>query len=156
VQNKESDLRAVIQRVNQASVSVGGDKVSSISKGLLILLGIAESDDVSDAKYLADKTAGLRIFEDDSDKMNLSVVNINGEVLVISQFTLFGDCRKGRRPSFTDAAKPSKAVELYEAYVLALTDLGLKPQTGVFQAHMEVELLNDGPVTILLDSKKTF
>ena len=149
-------MRAVIQRVNRASVSVGGDKVSSISKGLLVLLGVAENDDVSDAKYLADKTAGLRIFEDDSDKMNLSVANINGEVLVISQFTLFGDCRKGRRPSFTDAAKPSKAVELYEAYVLTLTDLGLKPQTGVFQAHMEVELLNDGPVTILLDSKKTF
>ena len=154
--NKESDLRAVIQRVNRASVSVGGDKVSSISKGLLVFLGVAENDDVSDAKYLADKTAGLRIFEDDSDKMNLSVVDINGEVLVISQFTLLGDCRKGRRPSFTDAAKPSRAVELYEAYVSALTDLGLKPQTGVFQAHMEVELLNDGPVTILLDSKKAF
>jgi len=149
-------LRAVIQRVNRASVSVGGDKVSSISKGLLVFLGVAENDDVSDAKYLADKTAGLRIFEDDSDKMNLSVVDINGEVLVISQFTLLGDCRKGRRPSFTDAAKPSRAVELYEAYVSALTDLGLKPQTGVFQAHMEVELLNDGPVTILLDSKKAF
>jgi len=156
VPNKESDLRAVIQRVNRASVSVGGDKVSSISKGLLVFLGVAENDDVSDAKYLADKTAGLRIFEDDSDKMNLSVVDINGEVLVISQFTLLGDCRKGRRPSFTDAAKPSRAVELYEAYVSALTDLGLKPQTGVFQAHMEVELLNDGPVTILLDSKKAF
>jgi D-aminoacyl-tRNA deacylase len=149
-------LRAVIQRVSRASVSVDGDKVSSISNGLLVLIGVAEDDDLSDAKYLAEKTAGLRIFEDNEEKMNLSVTDINGEVLVISQFTLFGDCRKGRRPSFIDAAKPSKAVELYEAYVSALTDLNLKPQTGIFQAHMEVELVNDGPVTILLDSKKTF
>lgn len=149
-------MRAVIQRVSRASVSVDGEKVSSIAKGLLVLLGVAENDDISDAKYLADKTAGLRIFEDNEGKMNLPVTDIDGEVLVISQFTLFGDCRKGRRPSFIEAARPEKAVELYETYVSALTDLNLKPQTGVFQAHMEVELVNDGPVTILLDSKKTF
>jgi D-aminoacyl-tRNA deacylase len=149
-------LRAVIQRVNQASVSVDDKIVSSISKGLLILLGVAEDDEIADAKYLADKTAGLRIFEDSEEKMNLSVIDIGGEVLVISQFTLYGDCRKGRRPSFTDAAKPPKATELYEAYVSALTEIGLQPKTGIFQAYMQVELVNDGPVTILLDSKKTF
>jgi D-tyrosyl-tRNA(Tyr) deacylase len=149
-------LRAVIQRVNQASVSVDDKIVSSISKGLLILLGVAEDDEIADAKYLADKTAGLRIFEDSEEKMNLSVIDIGGEVLVISQFTLYGDCRKGRRPSFTDAAKPPKAIELYEAYISALTEIGLQPKTGIFQAYMQVELLNDGPVTILLDSKKTF
>jgi D-tyrosyl-tRNA(Tyr) deacylase len=149
-------LRAVIQRVNQASVSVDDKIISSISKGLLILLGVAEDDEIADAKYLADKTAGLRIFEDSEEKMNLSVIDIGGEVLVISQFTLYGDCRKGRRPSFTDAAKPPKAIELYEAYISALTEIGLQPKTGIFQAYMQVELLNDGPVTILLDSKKTF
>lgn len=149
-------LRAIIQRVNQASVSVDNKIVSSISKGLLILLGVAEDDDISDVKYLADKTTGLRIFEDSEEKMNLSVTDIGGEILVISQFTLYGDCRKGRRPSFSEAAKPAKAVELYEAYVSALKELGLQTKTGIFQAYMQVELINDGPVTIMLDSKKTF
>jgi len=149
-------LRAVIQRVNQASVSVDGKVVSSISKGLLVLLGVAEDDEIADTKYLAEKTAGLRIFEDQDEKMNLSLTDIGGEVLVISQFTLYGDCRKGRRPGFSSAAKPQKATELYEAYVSALADMGLKPKTGIFQAYMQVELINDGPVTILIDSKKTF
>jgi D-tyrosyl-tRNA(Tyr) deacylase len=121
-----------------------------------VLLGVAEDDTEADAGYLADKTLNLRIFEDDAEKMNLSVLDIGGEILVISQFTLYADCRKGRRPSFTDAAKPTKAEELYKAYVSALANAGLKPQTGVFQAHMHVELVNDGPVTIMLDSKKAF
>jgi D-tyrosyl-tRNA(Tyr) deacylase len=149
-------LRAVIQRVSCASVSIEGKTVSSISKGLLVLLGVGENDDNSDAVYLAEKTVGLRIFEDDEGKMNLSVSDISGEILVISQFTLYGDCRKGRRPSFIDAARPEKAIPLYEAYLSALANTGLKVGTGVFQADMKVELINDGPVTILLDSKKSF
>lgn len=148
-------MRAVIQRVSKAKVFVEGAIVSSISKGLLVLLGVAEDDTEEDAKYLADKTANLRIFEDDTGKMNLSVLDTGGEVLVVSQFTLYADCRKGRRPSFTSAAKPPKAEALYEVYLSALTDLGLNPGAGVFQAHMQVELVNDGPVTILLDSKRT-
>jgi D-tyrosyl-tRNA(Tyr) deacylase len=149
-------LRAVIQRVSCASVTIEGKTVSSISKGLLVLIGVGENDDNSDAVYLAEKTVGLRIFEDDEGKMNLSVSDINGEILVISQFTLYGDCRKGRRPSFIDAARSEKAIPLYEAYVSALANTGLKVGTGVFQADMKVELINDGPVTILLDSKKSF
>lgn len=149
-------MRAVIQRVSRASVSVDQTLVSSISKGLLVLVGVAETDTIEDAKYLAEKTAGLRIFEDDNGKMNLSVTDIKGEVLVISQFTLYGDCRKGRRPSFTEAAEPKKAQELYERYISYLSELGLSPKKGIFQAHMSIELVNDGPVTILLDSKKTF
>ena len=152
----EVDLRAVIQRVSRASVSIDHEIVSSIKKGLLVLLGVGEDDDNSDVVYLAEKTAGLRIFEDNEGKMNLSVSDVNGEILVISQFTLYADCRKGRRPSFTDAAKPEKAIPLYSAYVSALKNMGLKVETGVFQAYMEVELVNDGPVTIMLDSKKLF
>jgi len=149
-------LRAVVQRVSKASVSVDGKMLSSISRGLLVLLGVAEDDTETDAKYLADKIAGLRIFEDESEKMNLSVIDIGGDVLVISQFTIYGDCRKGRRPSFTEAAKPPKAQELYESYIACLAETGLSPKTGLFQAYMQVELLNDGPVTIMLDSKKLF
>jgi len=149
-------LRAVIQRVSSARVSVDGKTISSIAKGLLVLLGVAEEDVEADARYLAGKTAHLRIFEDEAGKMNLSLSDIDGEILVVSQFTLYGDCRKGRRPSFANAARPPKAEDLYEAYVSALTEIGLKPKTGVFQAYMNVELINDGPVTILLDSQKTF
>lgn len=149
-------MRAVIQRVSSAKVSVNGRAISSISRGLLVLLGVAEDDAEADARYLADKTAYLRIFEDDQGKMNLSVSDIGGEILVVSQFTLYGDCRKGRRPSFINAARPPKAEALYETYVSSLADIGLNPKTGVFQAFMDVELINDGPVTILLDSKKTF
>lgn len=149
-------MRAVIQRVKKASVYVDGNLISSISKGLLVLLGVSGDDTEADAKYLADKTIGLRIFEDDAEKMNLSVYDVNGEVMVISQFTLYGDCRKGRRPSFTSAAQPTKAEELYNYYISALTEMGITPKTGIFQAYMQVELTNDGPVTILLDSKKTF
>jgi len=149
-------LRAVIQRVSSARVSVEGNLVSSISRGLLILLGVGKDDEEADAKYLADKTAHLRIFEDEAGKMNLSISDISGEILVVSQFTLYGDCRKGRRPGFSDAARPPKAEALYEVYTSELADMGLNPQTGVFQAHMEVELINDGPVTILLDSRKNF
>ncbi len=149
-------MRAVVQRVIKASVSIDHKIVSSIAKGLLVLLGVGEDDDESDAIYLAEKTIGLRIFEDDDGKMNLSVADIGGEILVISQFTLYGDCRKGRRPSFTNAAKPEKAIPLYSTYVSALKNTGLKVETGVFQAYMQVELVNDGPVTIMLDSKKLF
>ena len=149
-------MRAVIQRVSDARVLVDGRVISSISRGLLVLLGVAEDDSEADARYLADKTANLRIFEDDEGKMNLSVSDTNGEVLVVSQFTLYGDCRKGRRPSFAAAARPPKAEALYEAYVSTLMDVGLQTKTGVFQADMDVKLTNDGPVTILLDSRKTF
>ena len=127
-----------------------------MSKGLLVLLGIAEDDTEADVQYLADKTVNLRIFEDSEDKMNLSVQDIEGEILVVSQFTLYGDCRKGRRPSFSSAARPEKAIPLYEAYLSSLTNMGQKPKAGIFQAMMDVELTNDGPVTILLDSKKNF
>jgi D-tyrosyl-tRNA(Tyr) deacylase len=149
-------VRAVIQRVSKARVLVDEKLVSSISRGLLVLIGVAVDDTEADARYLADKTAHLRIFEDDEGKMNLSVSDINGEVLVVSQFTLHGDCRKGRRPSFTNAARPPEAEALYKVYVSALADMGLNARTGVFQAYMDVELNNDGPVTILLDSKKAF
>ena len=149
-------MRAVFQRVSSAKVSVDGEVVSSISSGLLVLLGVSKDDSEADAQYLADKTANLRIFGDDEGKMNLSVSDIDGEILAVSQFTLYGDCRKGRRPSFIAAARPEKAESLYEKYVSNLTNMGLKVKTGVFQAHMDVELVNDGPVTILIDSKKTF
>ena len=149
-------MRAVIQRVRRAAVSVRKQTVGSIEQGLLVLLGVGKSDTAADAEYLAEKTADLRIFQDSAEKMNCPVVEVGGAVMVGSQFTLYGDCRKGRRPSFDEAAPPDQAQALYEQYVNALRKRGLPVQTGVFQAMMEVELVNDGPVTLLLDSKRGF
>ncbi len=149
-------MRAVIQRVSEASVVVGGQTVGAIDQGLMILLGVAQADTSKDVAYLTDKTAGLRIFEDDDGKMNLSVEDVVGSILVVSQFTLLGDCRKGRRPGFTDAAPPELADRLYEEYVAALRRRGINVATGVFRADMQVSLINDGPVTIMLDSRKQF
>lgn len=149
-------MRAVVQRVTRAEVKVDGATTGRIGAGLLTLLGVGQGDDESDAVYLADKIAGLRIFEDDDGKMNLSVGDIGGAVLVVSQFTLFGDVRRGRRPSFDGAAPPAEANRLYERFCELLRERGLPVETGVFQAMMDVELLNQGPVTILLDSKKLF
>lgn len=149
-------MRAVVQRVNRASVKVGGEITGEIGHGLLVLLGVAQEDVEADADYLAEKIAGLRIFEDDAGKMNLSVVDIGGALLAVSQFTLFGDVRRGKRPSFDAAARPERARELYEYFVGRIRALGLRCETGRFQAMMDVELVNNGPVTILLDSKKLF
>jgi D-tyrosyl-tRNA(Tyr) deacylase len=149
-------MRAVVQRVSRASVKVGVETSGSIAEGLLVLLGVAHEDGESDAEYLADKIAGLRIFEDDDGKMNRSVTDIGGAVLAVSQFTLFGDARKGKRPSFDAAARPEHARELYEYFVMRVRALGLRCETGRFQETMEVDLVNHGPVTILLDSKKMF
>jgi D-tyrosyl-tRNA(Tyr) deacylase len=149
-------MRAVIQRVSQASVVVAEETVGAIDQGLMVLLGVAQEDTSKDAVYLADKTAGLRIFEDDDGKMNRSVKDIGGSILVVSQFTLLGDCRKGRRPGFSDAAPPELADALYQEYVDALRNRGIKVATGVFRANMQVALVNDGPVTIMLDSRKQF
>ena len=149
-------MRAVIQRVSQASVTVAEETVGAIDQGLMVLLGVAQGDTSKDSAYLADKTAGLRIFEDDDGKMNRSVADIGGSILIISQFTLLGDCRKGRRPGFTDAAPPELADKLYEEYVHALRSQGVTVATGVFRANMQVSLVNDGPVTIMLDSRKQF
>jgi D-tyrosyl-tRNA(Tyr) deacylase len=149
-------MRAVIQRVSRAKVTVEGRVAGEIETGLLVLLGVGGEDDESDAAYLADKTAHLRIFEDDAGKMNLSLTDIGGSALVVSQFTLFGDVRRGRRPSFDDAAAPTLADELYQQYTEKLRAQGIRVETGVFQAMMRVELANEGPVTILLDSKKLF
>ena len=144
---------AVVQRVTRASVRVGSETVGAIDAGLLVLLGVALGDTEADSEWLANKCAELRIFRDDADKMNLSVIDIGGSVLVVSQFTLLGDCSRGRRPSFTNAAPPAEADQLYRNFVDRLVSRGLNVATGVFQAMMEVELVNDGPVTMLLDSK---
>jgi len=149
-------MRAVIQRVSRASVSVDGKIVGQIGQGLLVLLGVSRTDAESAADYLAEKIAGLRIFEDPAGKMNLSLAEINGAVLLVSQFTLYGDVRRGKRPSFDAAAPSEQARKLYEYMVERLRALGINCQTGVFQAMMQVELVNDGPVTILLDSEKGF
>lgn len=149
-------MRAVVQRVSRASVKVNGEFTGQITEGLLVLLGVTHADSESDAAYLAEKIAGLRIFEDDAGKMNRSVIDIDGAVLAVSQFTLFGDVRKGKRPSFDEAARPERARELYECFVAGVRALGLRCETGRFQEMMEVELVNQGPVTILLDSKKLF
>jgi len=149
-------MRAVIQRVSEASVQVDGRVVGEIGLGLLVLLGVEERDSEQDAQAMADKVAGLRCFADEDSKFNLSVEDVEGGVLVISQFTLLGDCRKGRRPSFTEAARPEQAVPLYEAVVGKLRERGLPVATGEFGAHMVVRLANDGPVTLMIDTKKAF
>lgn len=149
-------MRAVVQRVVRGSVAVEGRKVCEIGPGLVVLLAVGHGDTAEDAGYLADKIANLRIFEDDQGKMNLSVLDTGGSLLVVSQFTLYGDCRKGRRPSFTEAALPENAVSLYNKFVQNLEALGPRVETGHFREQMLVEILNDGPVTMLLDSKKGF
>jgi len=149
-------MRAVVQRVTRAQVTVNGEVTGKIARGLLVLLGVTHLDTESDADYLADKIAGLRIFEDEAGKMNLSVRDVNGGILVVSQFTLYGDVRRGKRPSFDAAASPQQARTLYEYFVERIRSLGLSCATGRFQERMQVELVNDGPVTILLDSAKTF
>jgi D-aminoacyl-tRNA deacylase len=145
-------MRALVQRVSRAEVTVEEKTISSIGPGLLVLLGVKAGDGAAEVSYLADKVAGLRIFEDDAGKMNLSVEQIGGELLIVSQFTLYGDCRKGRRPSFTEAAPPEEAEALYLAFAEALRQRGLTVATGIFAAHMQVTLTNNGPVTIMLDS----
>lgn len=147
-------MKALIQRVARGSVSVSGQTVGNISRGLVVLLGVAIGDTKKDAEYLAQKTAGLRIFPDQEGKFNLSVQDIQGELLIISQFTLLADTRKGRRPAFTDAAPPDEAERLYNYYVNLMRNTGLKVETGQFQQHMLVEIINDGPVTIMLDSRE--
>ncbi len=149
-------MRAVVQRVSRAAVRVGGEAVGEIHTGLLVLVGVAQDDAEADADYLADKVAGLRVFEDSEGKMNRSVAEVGGAVLAVSQFTLFGDVRRGKRPSFDAAARPERARELYEYFVEQIRAAGLRCETGRFQEMMEVELLNDGPVTILMDSRKLF
>ena len=149
-------MRAVVQRVCEARVEVEGNTIGATSGGLLVFLGVTHADTENDAKYLAEKIAGLRIFEDEAGKMNLSVQDVGGSVLSVSQFTLYGDCRRGRRPSFTEAAGAEQGQVLYEAFNNALRAQGLAVETGQFQAHMAVSLVNDGPVTMLLDSTKQF
>jgi len=145
-------VKALLQRVAKASVRVEGKVVGRIAGGLVVLLGVADQDCEKDAEYLADKIANLRIFSDDQSKFNLSTMKVNGELLVISQFTLLADTRKGRRPSFTSAAPPQKAATLYNYFIMRLKQTGLKLETGEFGAHMMLEIFNDGPVTIMLDS----
>jgi D-tyrosyl-tRNA(Tyr) deacylase len=145
-------MRVVLQRVSRARVVVGDEVVGSVERGLLVLLGVAPTDSEADARWLADKVVNLRIFPDESDKMNRSVADVAGGVLVVSQFTLYGDSRKGRRPSFIGAAGPEIAVPLYEAFVNAVRALGVPVATGRFGAMMQVELVNDGPVTLILES----
>ena len=149
-------MRAVVQKVTHSSVTVDGEITGEIGQGLMVLLGVTHDDTETDAKYMAEKIANLRIFEDDDEKLNLSVKDIGGAVLSVSQFTLYGDCRKGRRPSFTEAARPDAANALYEQFNAYLEAEGVSVQTGRFQTHMLVELTNDGPVTVLLDSRKNF
>ena len=145
-------MRAVVQRVSHASLSIAGQVHAAIERGLVILLGVGTEDTAEDARYLADKCAGLRIFTDEHDKMNLSLADVGGEILVISQFTLYGDCRRGKRPSFIRAARPAQGAALYEAFAARCGKDGLPVKTGVFGADMQVTLCNDGPVTIILDT----
>ena len=149
-------MRAVLTRVNSASVTIDGEVVGKIRKGFLILLGVGPNDTEAECRCLAEKALGLRIFEDENEKMNLGLEAVGGEVLVVSQFTLYGNCRKGRRPNFIGAAGPELGNALYEKFLQYCTELGYPPQHGEFGAHMEVESVNDGPVTMLMDSTKLF
>ena len=149
-------MRAVVQKVSSSKVTVDGEITGQINEGLLVLLGVTHEDTSKDVDYMIDKTLNLRIFEDEDGKMNLSLKDIDGELFVVSQFTLYGDCRKGRRPSLSEAAKPEFANELYEEYVAKAKAEGIKVGTGRFRTHMVVDITNEGPVTMLLDSSKTF
>ncbi len=149
-------MRAVVQRVKKSSVTVDGSIAGEIGKGLTVLLGVGQEDSDRDIDYLADKIINLRIFEDNNGKMNLSLLEVGGELLVVSQFTLYGDCRKGRRPGYDRAARPEAAKALYEGFVEKCRGFGVKVQIGIFQAEMLVDISNDGPVTLLLDSKREF
>ena len=147
-------MKAVVQRVKSCSVCVESETVSHIGAGMLVLLGISVLDDQKDADYLADKVSELRIFEDEGGKMNRSLLNTSGHMMVVSQFTLVGDCRKGRRPSFVDAARPEKAEPLYDYFIQRVKEKGVTVQTGRFQAKMEISMVNDGPVTLILESPR--
>ena len=149
-------MRAVVQRVTEGDVTVENQITGSIGNGFVVLLGVEDTDTEKDAEYLADKITGLRIFEDEDDKMNLSLLDVGGEMLVVSQFTLLADARKGRRPNFVKAARPEQAKKLYDYFVEKVKAQGIKVGEGIFQAHMLVRIHNDGPVTILLDSNKLF
>jgi D-tyrosyl-tRNA(Tyr) deacylase len=146
-------MRVLVQRVSRAGVSAGGSRVSEIGRGLVLLVGVGVGDTPEDASAAADRCAHLRVFEDEAGRMNRSVLEAGGEVLAISQFTLYGDTRRGRRPSFTEAAPPDRAAPLYEAFVARLRGMGLRVGTGIFGAHMEVEIHNDGPVTLVVESR---
>ena len=149
-------MKALLQRVTEASVSIGGEVVGRIGQGLVVFVGVADGDTAKDAQYLAEKTVNLRIFADDTGKFNLSALDIKGELLVISQFTLLADTKKGRRPSFLEAASPAQAEELFDCFLVQAHASGLKVETGRFQQYMQVEIHDDGPVTILLDSREKF
>lgn len=147
-------MRAVVQRVAESRVVVDGEKVGEIGKGFMVLLGVNARDTEDDVRYMAEKVVNLRVFEDADDKMNLSLKDVGGELLVVSQFTLYGDCRKGRRPSFIEAARPEQANSLYEKFVAECRGYGVKTETGTFQADMKVDIVNDGPVTLIIDSER--
>ena len=149
-------MRAVIQRVTSSKVSVDNKVIGSINKGFNILVGFSTEDTLQDLNYIKDKVLNLRVFEDNTNKMNLSVLDVEGEILVISQFTLYGDCRKGRRPNFMNAMSPDKAIDLYNEFIKIMKDSKIKIETGEFGADMKVDIQNDGPVTILIDSEKRF
>jgi len=153
ISSGEYTMKAVVQRVKESSVTVDSNVIGKIGAGLLVLLGIAKKDTINDMDFIADKILNLRIFEDANKKMNRSILDTGGEMLVVSQFTLLGDCRKGRRPSFIDAAEPEKANELYEKFVEKIRSKDIKVETGIFRAMMDVSLVNDGPVTLIVESK---